>query len=321
MQEQYNGQSMLILTGMPRSGTSFTASLLQEAGLNIGQKLMPPGHGNVKGFFEDLDFVHFHETVLRSQGIHHVGWTLQQDITVDEPFVQMAKETVERNASPQLWGWKDPRTTLFLDFWANLLPQANFLFIFRAPWEVVDSIYRRGDELFVENPAFALQIWMHYNQKLLTFYNQFPHRCLLVNVASISKQAPEFVGAINTKFNTQLVIPPSHIFEQSLLQTKVSTTYRPALINHYYPQALQIYQELIAREVQLSENSDQSWQHKLDTIPSGAWAFQDWIRLRRLERKVKTLQSELDQAKSQLQQTQARLHGSLSDINAEAAEE
>ena len=37
---------------MHRSGTYFTASLLQSAGLDIDQRLMEPGNGNAKGFFE-----------------------------------------------------------------------------------------------------------------------------------------------------------------------------------------------------------------------------------------------------------------------------
>ncbi len=40
---------------------------------------------------------------------------------------------------------------LFLDFWRSLLPNAKFC-DYRAPWEVVDSLYRRGT-----NPIFFSQ--------------------------------------------------------------------------------------------------------------------------------------------------------------------
>ncbi|MEY2858272.1 MAG: hypothetical protein RLZZ74_2584, partial [Cyanobacteriota bacterium] len=46
--------SVMIITGMHRSGTSLTASLLQSAGVNLGDRLMSEDRGNSKGHFEDL---------------------------------------------------------------------------------------------------------------------------------------------------------------------------------------------------------------------------------------------------------------------------
>lgn len=293
-------QSILILAGHPRSGTSFTASFLQSAGLHIGQKLMAPGHGNVRGFFEDLDVVGFHEAVLRSCGIHHVGWTLEENIPVPAEFRERAKELVAGNALLPIWGWKDPRTTLFLDFWEQLLPDANFLLLYRAPWEVADSIYRRGDEMFTEEPDLALKIWMHYNQRLLQFYDRFPDRCLVASVYNVSQQATTFVEVLNTKFNLSLARPAANLYEHALLQTQVSDSYHPSLINAHFPEAIKIYQALNAREEQQGLLPDRAWQQKMQTTLAPSWAFQDWIRMRRLERKVKHLQTELEKAQAEI---------------------
>lgn len=73
MQANNNKQAIFAIAGMHRSGTSFTASLLQSAGLDIGKRLVEADHGNVKVFFENRDFLEFHERVLRSQGINDVG--------------------------------------------------------------------------------------------------------------------------------------------------------------------------------------------------------------------------------------------------------
>lgn len=73
-------QSIFVVTGMHRSGTSFSTSLLQSAGLDIGQRLIGPRKDNVKGFFESIDFVEFHESVLRSQNLNEIGWTLQKKL-------------------------------------------------------------------------------------------------------------------------------------------------------------------------------------------------------------------------------------------------
>ena len=72
MTNMANNQCTIVITGMHRSGTSLTASLLQSAGLNLGDRLMEAtATGNpLKGYFEDLDFVEFHaNTCCRSQGI------------------------------------------------------------------------------------------------------------------------------------------------------------------------------------------------------------------------------------------------------------
>lgn len=294
-------QSVLVVTGHPRSGTSFTASLLQSAGLHIGQKLMAPGHGNIKGFFEDLDIVGFHEAILQSQGIHPVGWTEEEDIPVDALFADTAKELVANNAAFPLWGWKDPRTTLFLDFWEQLLPNANFLLLYRAPWEVADSIYRRGDEMFGEAPELALKIWIHYNQRLLQFYDRFPDRCFVASVYNVSQQSRTFIEALNHKFNINLERPVAHLYEQSLLHTQVSDSHHPSLVNTYYPEAIKIYGEMNDREKQCGLTPDQTWHQKIQATPNPTWAFQDWIRIRRLERKVKYLQTELEKTQTALQ--------------------
>jgi len=291
--------SILVITGHPRSGTSFTASLLQSAGLHIGQKLMAPGHGNIKGFFEDLDVVGFHEAVLRSRGIHHVGWTVEEDIPVDVTFINKAQELVSKNAAFPVWGWKDPRTTLFLDFWEQLLPEANFLLLYRAPWEVADSIYRRGDELFEEEPDLALKIWIHYNRKLLQFYDKFPQKCFVASVYNVSQHGAAFIQALNQKLNLNLE-SPADLYEQSLLQTKVSDSHHPDLVNAYFPEAIKIYEQLNAREKQNGLTPDQSWQEKIKAPVEPAWAFQDWIRISRLEQKVKHLQTELKKAQAEI---------------------
>jgi len=293
-------KSILVISGHPRSGTSFTASLLQSAGLHIGKKLMAPGHGNIKGFFEDLDIVGFHEAVLRSQNIHPVGWTVQEDIPVEDIFLDKAKELISNNATNPLWGWKDPRTTLFLDFWEQLLPEANFLLLYRAPWEVADSIYRRGDEFFVHEPELAIKIWISYNQKLLRFYEKFPGRCFIASVYNVSQRASAFIDALNTKFNLNLEMPANDLYEQSLFHTQVSDSHHTSLINTFFPEAIKIYEALNTREEQQGLAPDQTWKEKIQENLNSTWAFQDWIRISRLERKVKHLQTELEKVQAEI---------------------
>lgn len=71
----------IIVTGMHRSGTSLTASFLKAIGVNVGDNFFPADRHNIKGYFEDLDFLEFQRTVLadccprRERGTPDWGWT------------------------------------------------------------------------------------------------------------------------------------------------------------------------------------------------------------------------------------------------------
>ena len=54
---------------MHRSGTSLVASVLAEAGLDIGlREDVGLGVGQPRGHFEDRDFYHLHEAILAASG-------------------------------------------------------------------------------------------------------------------------------------------------------------------------------------------------------------------------------------------------------------
>ncbi|MBD2545829.1 sulfotransferase [Planktothricoides raciborskii] len=322
--EKNNIQSSktLIITSMHRSGSSLTASLLQSAGLHIGRRLMGAAEANIKGHFENLDFWSLHQKVLKSQGANEEGWTLQDQIQVDDYYREEAKNIVTKNAISGLWGWKDPRTTLFLEFWANLLPEANFLLLFRYPWEVVSSLYRSSQPyaIFQKQPELAIKFWLHYNQKILNFYNNFPDRCFLVAMPTVLGNLDRCLESLNQKFGIELGRPNPTVYDPNLLHRQDSNGHRACLINHYYPEAIALYQELEARAWQLTDAPDTSWQEKLKSSPYRIWAFQDWVKVGNLQGENQKLQQELGQTKSQLHQTQAELGQTQSQLHQTQAE-
>ncbi|MGB3533565.1 MAG: hypothetical protein WBA13_08605 [Microcoleaceae cyanobacterium] len=299
--------SVLIITGMHRSGTSLTASFLQSAGLHIGRSLLGSNLGNSQGHYENVDILKFHEAVLRSQEIATEGWTLQEQITVDEPYINQAKQIVTKNAVSSTWGWKEPRTTLFLEFWANLLPESHYLLIYRSPWDVVDSLYRRGDPTFKREPELAIKLWLHYNQKIINFYNYFPQRCLLANIQGIIQAPEKYVDAINQKFSTRLSTPAANLYNPDSFNTQELDGYRPSMIEYYFPETIEMYQELEARSWQPNDTLDLSWRDQIQSSPYRVWAFQDWVNLREVESQQQTFKTELKEAKLELVQTQGKL--------------
>lgn len=206
----------LLIVGMHRSGTSYLGSLFSAAGVHLGDTLLGRHHGNVKGHFEDEDLLHFHERCLGAHGLGTEGYATTDRIVVPERLRQEALRLVaSRRERGTLWGWKEPRTTLFLDFWEGILPEAKFVFVFRRPWEVVDSLFRRGDPSFQANPSHAIDVWTHYNRLLIDFYRRHPEKTFVCEVTQAIESPTAVFANIRQKLGLALGRPPE-LFEAEL---------------------------------------------------------------------------------------------------------
>ncbi|MFM7207754.1 MAG: sulfotransferase family protein [Planctomycetaceae bacterium] len=233
----------LIICGMHRSGTSFVASLVAGAGVHLGDELLEPSPGNPRGHFEDVGVVDFHRTVLVANGILSEGYTVQPRITMTSSLRRAAAAVVAARAGrTRPWGWKDPRTTLFLDFWRESLPNARFLLLFRRPWEVVDSLYRRGETTFRHHPEFALDVWLHYNRLLLDFATRHPHAAVVCELADVVANPRRVFEAVRTTLGVPLADPPDR-FDESLL-TRDDDPARAALLGAVSPEAIELHRQL-----------------------------------------------------------------------------
>jgi GT2 family glycosyltransferase/glycosyltransferase involved in cell wall biosynthesis len=237
-------QPVLLITGMHRSGTSLAASVFQSAGLFIGERLMGPAESNVPGHFEDLDFVALHERMLAAAGLCPTGLVAPvEPPPVAESLRDAAQALIaKRRATGRPWGWKDPRTVLFLDFWDALLPKAGWLFICRGPWAVVDSLFRRGDAVFRDNPALALEVWRHFNGRILDFVGRHPERAMVVDVSQIVADSPAVVARVAGHFRVGLADPAATVREE-LLTTRGAERH-VAAIRAACPEACGLYDDV-----------------------------------------------------------------------------
>jgi hypothetical protein len=202
----------IVIAGMHRSGTSLMASCLQALGVDVGSNLMPANAHNQKGYFEDVEFVDLHRAIFRAAcpaedaGWPEVGYTEseQLDMARVAPFTEAAKQLIEARRDLPIWGWKDPRTTLLLPFWHELLPNARYVLVYRHPWDVADSLYRRGDSIIATRPDYAYRIWTYYNRRMLAFYNAHREQCLLVSTNALSNQMEKVVRLLEEKLGLPL---------------------------------------------------------------------------------------------------------------------
>ncbi|SFW33900.1 Sulfotransferase family protein [Chitinophaga sancti] len=160
---------VLVITGMHRSGTSLITQWLQKCGLHIGDQFLGAGIGNTDGHFEDIDFVEAHRGILREltgndEGLLHPG-----DHCLHAEQRQLLDTLLNnKNAARAQWGWKDPRTCLFLDTYRELLPGANYLVILRDYRSVVSSLlsrrFKKSDHKYAMKGGLPLLIWKYFKK-------------------------------------------------------------------------------------------------------------------------------------------------------------
>ncbi len=238
-----------IVAGMHRSGTSMAAAILQACGVNMGERLMGPSRGNLRGHFENMDFVELHRQALTAQGHHDAGWISAGAVGLatlgnqgDALIAQSA-----RRCGPCGWGWKDPRTTLFLERIGSVhLSTAHVVRKHRSPWEVLHSICRRNadeDQFFRDQPEEIVRVWRHYNQRVLEFARAHGRETLLVCHDAVVANPEAFVAAINAHFQVALPPPPEGVVDQAIVCTGPRGSL-PQLVLHAFPELLPMLVEL-----------------------------------------------------------------------------
>ncbi|HEX7833705.1 MAG TPA: glycosyltransferase, partial [Thermoanaerobaculia bacterium] len=200
----------LIVAGMHRSGTSLVASLLAAWNVRMGDRLLPADGGNPAGYFEDVDFLNLNRRILDACTPHEAGhrdwgWTESEafNAALSSAHRDAATALVDtRDRAGHAWGWKDPRTSMLLDFWDDVLESnARYLFVYRHPWEVADSMLRTGADVWLTHPHYPARIWTHYNRRILDFHRRHADRTLLVSTNRLLRDPAAFAALIRERFH------------------------------------------------------------------------------------------------------------------------
>lgn len=166
-------QPILIL-GMHRSGTSYLARLMQAMGVFIGDDLVGPRKGNPRGHFEAVPLLEFHQKLIAAR-LTEGGRAFDDGMLAPEPLRSDYTATEREEAAtlaaamrqPGPWGWKEPRTCLFLDLWREVLPDAAAVMVYRHPLEVHQSLLRREHWDLALFPDQAMRAYAVYNRALI----------------------------------------------------------------------------------------------------------------------------------------------------------
>jgi hypothetical protein len=171
---------ILCVLGMHRSGTSCLTGSLQQGGLFLG-KHHTWNEYNRKGNRENQDVVNLHEAIFKANGLdwqhplRPASWkTLwRHPAPVWQPqHIDRALDIIGEYADQPLWGFKDPRTLMLLNVWHRLVPEMEFVGIYRHPMAVAQSLASRpAMPVSIED---GLRMWYEYNSALLAEYRRKP---------------------------------------------------------------------------------------------------------------------------------------------------
>jgi hypothetical protein len=256
--------SVLVVTGMHRSGTSFIASVLQRAGCQMGDVLLPGDVRNRPGYFEDVGFLDLNRRMLAAtvpaDRPGHADWGWTEDMETGDidagrlrRFDSEANALIARrrdaaaddSATSNVWGWKDPRTSVLLDFWDARLPDARYVFVYRPPWDVADSMRRLEAEVFIRHPEFAYHIWRHYNEALLSFARRHRDRVLIVSAGAVLRTPGRLIDLVRSRLGVNLDPTGStDVADPALFRTVDPGSRAAALAGAIYGDCLDLLRDL-----------------------------------------------------------------------------
>lgn len=225
MMESFDNKTLIIL-GMHRSGTSLVAQWLNNCGLHLGDVLLGKAHSNKFGHFEDKDFLEMHREILQDNALDY-DVDVDCDIVVSNYHQEKAKMLVDlKNKLHPQWGWKEPRTCLFVDTWDKLISDAKYLIVYRDFKAVVDSLLRREYNAFARRKNLIikykdeyhfrqklqlranhfLRTWNIYNSRLLSFVSKkSKNDFILVNQDELLSKSGDLVNKIVQEWQFNLV--------------------------------------------------------------------------------------------------------------------
>jgi hypothetical protein len=238
---------VLIIVGMHRSGTSVVTQWLHRCGLFVGNNLVGPGIGNVQGHFEDADFLRLHQKFLRKRNFPESGFVYKKSIELSElEKMELTGLIASKSRKHEEWGWKEPRTSLFLDGYTELIPAAFYVIVVRDFNATINSLVTRQfkmeqkkirekkglsrlkwilfkrkslDKMFIRETNRYLKIWIHYYEKILQHIQSVPiDRFIIVNYAQLNSNDEDFFSKLKNDWQFSLNYSPfKKLYEQELL--------------------------------------------------------------------------------------------------------
>lgn len=209
----------VMICGFHRSGTSMTGQIMHNAGLLLDRNPLTAHPSNPDSHFESDIAVKLHNDIFKD---NHTDWLLcNYDITnntfeVSSANRARAEALVAKYEHAEPWGFKDPRSSLFLDLWSDVLQRPRVIMVYRHFGQCQNSLLKRASESLVNQPQvdtdsarlwqnshLSISAWVHYNNQLIKYAQANPKDCVVVSQEALVNGF-DLVTEVNTRFNLML---------------------------------------------------------------------------------------------------------------------
>jgi hypothetical protein len=277
----------LILTGMHRSGTSAIARLTQRMGFDLGSNLLAATENNRHGHFEEAGFIHFHDQLINRSFPDRAPFCEWLPLTNGEtPYAE-----TDRQDAQALWqahhtaggvAWKDPRTSLFLDLWAEVLPDAKIIVCLRHPYQVHLSLLRRGEPFLHVDYSAGIRGWTVYNERIRQALARLPaDRFMVVDVDTsfkepvlLAERLARFLGVPLPPGSSESITPDEFHFEEGLGEAlEVFPT--------FFPEAAALHRAFQQSDFHTPEPASPATRHSIRSDEARLFEFEETCGLRK----------------------------------------
>lgn len=155
----------ILITGLPRSGTSLTAGLLDICGVWSGTTVQA-SKDNIKGFFEHCALREVvNKALLSRMGCDPLG--VRKLPPHELPPINNFKETIydilikDGYTGKQPWMFKDAKLLLLWPYYKTYFPSATWIVVKRDKEEIIDSCLRTG---FMKQHSEDREFWNAWAQ-------------------------------------------------------------------------------------------------------------------------------------------------------------
>jgi DNA polymerase III delta prime subunit len=117
----------------------------------------------------------------------------------------MALDLMLGNLDQKLWGWSDPQSINFLDYWYQLDDRLTFVLVYDEPKQAIFNATLNRNTLSSTTIENHINNWKAYNGALLAFFLRNRSRCVLVNAQQVKRNADACLQQLQHLLSTQLL--------------------------------------------------------------------------------------------------------------------
>jgi len=236
---------------MHRSGTSLLAEILDSLGVYLGDPddMLVAAGDNQRGFWENTRFLAINIQLL---ALADAAWDYLPPggvwPSMSQEVVREANDLVDEfSTRAEVWGWKDPRTSLLMRFWRDRLEgfgvEPKLIVVLRHPFDVAESLNKRNGFSW----RHSLNLWVQYNREL--YYQLQEVSSVVVPYDALFSEGARDVVERLAKFAglSADVSKIDRVMEAIRPDLRHSATDGVDDLRAYSPQAHEIYMALLGR--------------------------------------------------------------------------